>query len=106
MKKNLPQIAEQAPDTPLLLHKILQETAAGKLEVEWKSADLRKLQEDLRRANRATLTAINGGTLVIAATLLISLGPGGLLSSATASTLGMLLGGAGVLLLVRSWLRY
>jgi len=105
MKKNLPQVAEQAPDLPLLAHKVLEDAAAGKLELLWRSPDLQRLCEEIRQAHRRNLGVISGGSLVIAAALLVKLGPDGLLAPATASTLAALLGVGGGLLLLRAWWR-
>jgi ubiquinone biosynthesis protein len=105
MKKNLPQVAEQAPDLPLLAHKVLGDAAAGKLELVWKSPDLQHLRDEMRGAQRRALGAISGGSLMIAAALMVSLGPGGLLAPATAKTLAALMGGGGGLLMLRAWWR-
>ena len=105
MKRNLPQVAEQAPDLPLLAHKVLEAAAAGKLELVWKSPDVQQLREEVRRAQRRNVSAIGGGSLVIAAALLMSIGPSGLVAPATAKAVAFLLAGGGGVLLLRAWWR-
>jgi ubiquinone biosynthesis protein len=105
MKKNLPQLAEQAPDLPLLAHKVLEDAAAGKLELVWKSPDMQQLREEMRQAQRRSVGAISGGSLVIAAALLMSVSASSLLAPATAKALAVLLGSTGGLLLLRAWWR-
>lgn len=105
LKKNLPQMTEYAADMPVLLHKVLLDAAEGRLELNWKSAELERLRQDNRRHQRHLLTAISGGSLLLAGTLMLLLGPGQLLSASVVTSTGLGLSGLGGLALLRTWLR-
>jgi ubiquinone biosynthesis protein len=105
LQKNLPQITEYAADVPLLAHKVLRDAAEGRLELVWKSKELEQLRSDLARSQRNLLGAVSGGTSLIAAVLLLTLGPGPLVGATAAGWLAAVLGGAGCLLLLLAWMR-
>jgi ubiquinone biosynthesis protein len=98
LRKEMPKWSQVLPELPLLMHDLLQKSGRGELSVHWKSAELEKLRGDLRAHHRRLLYAVAGGSLVIAAALLIALG------AATRDWLGVplfswLCGGAGGALL-------
>ena len=99
-KQNLPLMAEQLPDLPLKINKVIDEAAAGRLELNWKSDELAQLRKEMQKNHRRMIATLCGGVLMICGVLLVALGPGVILSQATASTLAILLGlGGGVMLL-------
>jgi ubiquinone biosynthesis protein len=105
LRKNLPQMTEFAADMPILLHKVLRDAAEGRLELNWKSAELEQLRQDARRHQRHLLSAISGGSLLLAGTLLLLLGPGQLLPAGAVTSTGLGLSFLGGYALIRSWLR-
>jgi len=74
----------------MLAHKTLNETANGKLTVNFRSPQLASLQESLHRNQRIMRRSIAGGSLLISGSLLLTTGalagPG-----SVAATLGLLL---------------
>ncbi len=89
-----PEWAEHWPEMPMLVHRLLDDTANGKLEVNFRSREVEELRVELRRNQRRTLAGISGGTLVVSAAVLLGAAP------ALAGTLGTL----GALLLLGAWL--
>ncbi|MDH3560840.1 MAG: ubiquinone biosynthesis regulatory protein kinase UbiB [Gammaproteobacteria bacterium] len=102
IRQSVPAWTETLPELPMLAHKFLEQTTAGKLRVEWNSRELGRLRRDLRRANRRTVGAIVGSGLILAAAVVYGLAglniqqPGMLLGAPLPS---WLLGGLGVLVL-------
>ncbi len=104
LKKNLPLIAENIPDLPMRINKIIEEAANGQLLIQWQSEELEHLRKQMKRNHRNTLSALSGSALLMSGTLLLVFGSGGLLSVTLASGLGIGLGAGGGLLLLKSWL--
>jgi ubiquinone biosynthesis protein len=73
MKRNLPFLAEHIPDLPQLAFKLLDKAANDKLEVQWRSRQLDNLQLEIRRANRRTVRAIIGSSLLVSSVLIAGL---------------------------------
>jgi ubiquinone biosynthesis protein len=65
LKESIPTLSETLPELPVLAHQLLEQTAAGKLRIEWTSAELRRLRGEIRRSNRRTVNAIVGTGLLI-----------------------------------------
>ncbi|WP_241085280.1 ubiquinone biosynthesis regulatory protein kinase UbiB [Candidatus Vondammii sp. HM_W22] len=105
LKKNLPQMTEYAADIPLLAHKVLSDAADGRLEINWKSDDLKQLWEDLKVGRQNTVTAISGASMLISGALLLTLGPSILLPASIVTTVGLGLGGIGGLMLAQALLK-
>ncbi|AKH21076.1 ubiquinone biosynthesis regulatory protein kinase UbiB [Sedimenticola thiotaurini] len=105
LKKNLPIMTEYAADMPILLHKVLLDAAEGRLQLNWKSAELEQLRQDNRRHQRHLLTAISGASLLLTGTLLLLLGPGQLLPASVVTPAGIGLAGLGGLALIRTWFK-
>ncbi|MCB1867560.1 MAG: ubiquinone biosynthesis regulatory protein kinase UbiB [Gammaproteobacteria bacterium] len=105
LRKNLPKMAEHAADMPLLLHKVLNDAAEHRLELNWKSEELGLLRKELKESTRNTIAALSGGSMLISGALLLTLGPSILLPASVVTGAGIGLSSAGGLLLIHSWLR-
>ncbi|MET0029633.1 MAG: ubiquinone biosynthesis regulatory protein kinase UbiB [Candidatus Thiodiazotropha sp.] len=103
LKKNLPLIAENIPDLPIRLNKIIEDAANGQLLIQWQSEELDQLRRQMKRNHQNTLSALSGSALLVSGSLLLVFGAGGLLPVAVASGLGMGLSAGGGLLLLKSW---
>ncbi len=103
LKTNLPALTEHLPDLPVKLHKIIEEAASGKLELQWRSEELNKLRREVRSNHRTTVTIISGSTLLLSGTLLLVFGSGALIPATAASLIGGGLGIGGGLVLLRGW---
>ena len=103
-KQNLPLMAEQLPDLPLKINKVVDDAAAGNLELNWKSDELTQLRKEMRKNHRTTIATLSGGGLLISGVLLLALGPGALLSPAMVTTLAGVFTFGGAALLVGSWI--
>lgn len=73
LKNNLPFIAEHTPDLPRLAFKALDKLANDQLEIDWKSQQLDEVKQEIRHANRRTVRAVTGGSLLISAVLISAL---------------------------------
>ncbi|MEO7558381.1 MAG: ubiquinone biosynthesis regulatory protein kinase UbiB [Gammaproteobacteria bacterium] len=105
LRENAPHWAEKLPDIPLLIHEVLQKARDGKLEMEWKSAQLDQLRHDLKRAGRRNLTAIIGAALIISAAIIKGLDGYAPVMLGNAPALSWALGGIGALILINAWLK-
>jgi ubiquinone biosynthesis protein len=76
-RDRLPEILEQAPELPRLLHTWLQQAASGEARSHIRSEDLRRLADVSERGQRRVVWAVIGAALLIAATLLYALEAGG-----------------------------
>lgn len=103
LKTNLPKMTEYAADMPILLHKVLNDAAEGKLELIINSDELTKLRKETKENHRNMVATISGGSMLIAGSMLLTLGPSILLPANITLTAGaafVLLGG---LILIQSW---
>ncbi len=73
LRDNLPFLAEHLPDLPRLAFKALDKLANDRLEIEWKSRQLDTIRDEIRRANRRSIKAIVGGSLLVSASLIAGL---------------------------------
>jgi ubiquinone biosynthesis protein len=105
LKTNLPKMTENAADMPILLHKVLNDAAEGKLELIIKSDELTELRKDTKRNHRSLVTTISGGSMLIAGSMLLTLGPSILLPATVTVAAGGALSGLGCLILIQSWLK-
>ena len=103
LRKNLPTITEHAADMPLLLHKALRDATEGRLTLNWRSAELSRLREELKENHRNTVTTISGAALLISGTLFLTLGPSILLPATATTGAGIAMAFWGGLLLLQSW---
>ncbi len=105
IKDNAPLWLEHMPRLPSLMHDVLAQARDGKLAVEWTSDQLDALREEMYRANRRTVGAIAGGSLIIAAAVLLGLDVSGMTRLAGVPVWSWALGGLGVLSLLLAWPR-
>ena len=105
LKKNLPKMTEYAADMPILLHKVLNDAAEGRLELEIRSDELSKLRQEARQNHRNMVTTISGGSMLIAGSMLLTLGPSILLPATITVAAGGGLSALGGLILIQSWLK-
>ncbi len=105
LRKNLPTIAEYAADVPILLHQALRDATEGRLEVEWKSAELAQLRNELQAGQRRSSAVISGAAMLISGALLLTLGPSILLPANVTTIAGMFLGLGGIFILLKVWLQ-
>ena len=105
VKENLPQISENLPELPLLAHRVIKDAAEGNLELNWKSAELEQLRKDAKQSSRCTIAAICGGSMVISAALLLTVGPGAAIAVSSIPTISTILGACGGVILASAWLR-
>jgi ubiquinone biosynthesis protein len=96
IQSQLPEWAESWPEMPMLIHRMLENAATGKLTVTFQSRELEQIHREITQNRRRTLTGITGGALVISAAVLSG--------SAASLTVAGIAGALGVLLLVGAWL--
>jgi ubiquinone biosynthesis protein len=72
-RKHLPELVRGAPELPRLVHAWLKQSVAGDAALVMRSDDLKALAEISRRTQRATVQAVLGAGLLIAASLLWAL---------------------------------
>jgi len=99
LRTELPKWWSMFPRMPGLLHETFRRAAEGELALEWRSAEVRQMREQLRQNQRRMYWTIVGSAAVIAAALMLTL-DGASMSTATFG--GWLLGGAGIFLLWRA----
>jgi ubiquinone biosynthesis protein len=73
LKRNLPYIAEHLPDLPQLAFKALDRVANGELRYRLDEKQLESIHAEIRGANRRSVRAIIGGTLVVSGSIIIGL---------------------------------
>jgi len=103
MKDSVPAWSNTLPEMPILAHRFLEQATSGKLQLEWKSHELRRLRHEVRRANRRTISAIVGTGLIVSSAIIYGLdghAPAMLLG---APLLTWLMAGLGVVILVACW---
>ena len=105
LKKNLPQITEYAADMPILLHKVLDDAASGRLQLNWKSETLEQMRKEARQHQHQLLAAIGGASLLLTGSLLLLLGPGQRLPQSAVVAAGSGLSEVGAITLFRVWLK-
>ena len=103
IKANAPRWLETLPQIPGLLHDVLQQAQDGKLQIEWKSRELKNIRSSINRANRRTYAAIVGATFIISAAVIKGLDGNFPLMLGHAPLLSWLLGGAGLYILILAW---
>jgi ubiquinone biosynthesis protein len=105
LQRNMPAMTEYAADMPLLLHKVLNDAAEGRLELNWRSDELQRFRKEARENHRYLVSTISGAALLISGALLLTLGPSILLPAGAVTGAGIGFSSVGALLLVRSWFR-
>ncbi|RDH83357.1 MAG: ubiquinone biosynthesis regulatory protein kinase UbiB [endosymbiont of Escarpia spicata] len=104
MKENLPLIVEHLPDLPVQINKIVEDAAAGRLEIKWKSDELVQMQQVLRHNHRSTLSVISGSAMLLSGSLLLVFGSGALIPATATLLIGSSLGVGGGLIILRGFL--
>ncbi|MBL3598514.1 MAG: ubiquinone biosynthesis regulatory protein kinase UbiB [gamma proteobacterium endosymbiont of Lamellibrachia anaximandri] len=105
MKENLPFIVEHLPDLSVQINKIVEDAAAGRLEIKWKSDELVQMQQMLRQNHRSTLSVISGSAMLLSGSLLLVFGSGALIPATATLLIGSGLGAGGALVILRGWLK-
>jgi len=105
LRKNVPMLSEHAADMPLLLHKLVDEAAHGRMVVNWKSEQIERLRTEMQYQHANLVSTIGGSAMLIAGTLLLTLGPSILLPATMATFTGLGLGVTGAVVLLGAWLR-
>jgi ubiquinone biosynthesis protein len=105
LRKNAPMLTEHAADMPLLLHKLVDEAAHGRMVVNWKSEQLERLRLEMQHQHANLVSTIGGAAMLISGALLLSLGPSILLPATLATIGGLSLAVVGTAILLQSWWR-
>ncbi len=105
IKGNAPLWLEHVPRLPSLMHDVLAQARDGTLSIEWTSKQLTDLKHEIYRANRRSVGAIAGGSLIIAAAVLLGLNGPTLARLAGVPIWSWILGGLGLLSLLLAWPR-
>jgi ubiquinone biosynthesis protein len=103
LKESVPAMTETLPELPLLAHKLLEQATTGKLRIEWTSAELRGLRDEIKRSNRRTITAILGTGLLLGAAIIYGLDGHAPTVILGAPLLSWLCGGLGLAILAINW---
>ena len=103
VKTNAPHWLEALPQIPGLLHDVLQQAQDGKLQVEWKSRELKNIRKSIVRANRRTYAAIVGATCIISAAVIKGLDGTFPIMLGHAPLLSWVLGGLGIYIVILAW---
>ncbi len=73
-KAQVPELAEQLPEIPGYVFRLLHDASQGDLKVQWQSDDLRDLRRQMQQNHRRTVASVGGGAMLISASLLMSQG--------------------------------
>ncbi len=95
LARQAPEWANTLPELPLLLHSALKQLAAGEPQLD-------ALRAQLERNNRRSVTAIGGAALLVAGAVVYGLDGYQPLMVAGAPVIAWVMGGFGVLMLVRA----
>jgi ubiquinone biosynthesis protein len=102
LKNSIPAWSETLPDIPLLVHTYLEQATTGRLRMLRTEAEIKRLRNEIRRANRRTVGSIIGTGLVISAAAVYGLDGYAPAMVFGAPLLSWLLGATGVLVLLLS----
>ncbi len=103
IKDNLPLWLEKAPQIPGLVSDVLEQTRDGKLKLEMQARQMESLRQEIRNANRRSVFAIIGGSLIVSAAVIFSLDGYDKLMTAGAPIHTWILGALGVVFLLAAW---
>lgn len=67
LRKHMPGAAEKLPELPELAYNLARKAESGQLRIEWHSAELERIRNEIRTSNRRTLVTIVAGVVVILA---------------------------------------
>ncbi len=99
LKEHLPIMAEKLPELPEMAYKVLSDAANGELEINWKSKQLEDIKQQMARNHRKSILAICGGSMLIAAAIILGLDGFSPLMLGDAPAATWVLGGLGGLFL-------
>lgn len=102
-RDNLPRWAEQLPELPGKVHKLIERVNSGEIEVRLHHQELDQIRQELRRANRRNFHAVVGAALIISAALLMGLDGLHPVMLGGVPLLTWILGSLGVLIVLSSW---
>jgi ubiquinone biosynthesis protein len=105
LRTSAPEWSKVMPALPLLAHEFLEQATTGQLQVEWTSAELARLREELHTANRRRYATTTGTGLLLAAAIVYGLDGHAPALILGAPWLSWLLGAAGIVLLLAGWPR-
>lgn len=103
LRENVPLWAERLPKLPNLMFEVMDKARRGELTYELAPAQLRALQEEIRFANRRSVSAIIGSALLLSASLLAAFDGYQQWMWGSIPAASWLLGGSGLLILLASW---
>ena len=100
---NLPRLIERLPEFPNRTIDLIDKLYDGKIEMENKSNEIRKLRKEMKTYNRKTIVSVIGSGLILSATIIYALNNtthGEIISIPLAS---WILGVLGLVLIYFSW---
>ena len=100
--KQFPQWAEQLPEIPNLVYRVMNDAANGNLKMQTHSLELQELRGQMQRNQRRTVSAIFGASLIISATVSLGLKIPDLALWAGFPILSWVMGGLGLVCLIRA----
>jgi ubiquinone biosynthesis protein len=98
VKETLPQLSEDLPEVPLLVHRVLRKAVDGELKIQWQSEQLEQIRAEIRSGSQRTQASLGGAGLTLAGVLVVGLVEPVVLGFSPL-WLGAGLGGTGLLLL-------
>jgi ubiquinone biosynthesis protein len=72
LRENVPLWAERLPRLPNLIYDVIDKTNRGELPVQLQDDQLDAIREEIRQANRRSIGAIIGGSLLISTSVLVA----------------------------------
>lgn len=73
LRTNLPLWSEKLPEIPVLTHDFLRKAVDGRLEINYKSEQLEKINSNLKNNNARLVTAIASAAFIIGAAITLTL---------------------------------
>ena len=73
LKSRWPELSGKIAQLPLMAYDVLNDAQQGRLKLQWESEELRRMHHDMRRGHRQLFGAIVGGSLIIAAAVILAL---------------------------------
>lgn len=103
LRRQAPQWGESLPRLPALAYEVLSMAREGKLEVTMRSEDLKRIRGEIRSANRRTVQALVGSSLVLGAAAIFGLDGYQPAMIAGVPVASWVLGALGLYLIVGAW---
>ncbi len=102
LKAGFPQLLEQLPELPQLVHNALDKANRGELQVRLQAGELERLRLELRTAHRRQFHSVVGAALLISSAIILAVDTGGVLPWLEHPLLGWIAGALGLVLLIRA----